>query len=471
MGYKKILMRATVVFGLFLLFLTFFSRTLADMRLPRVSMAFIQSGVIAPEAMSFGLVTAADTERVFAPVSGRILQIMELGDLTDSASVLFTLSVDVRTLYDQLDRAHHEQRMINLNTERTQSEISNAQSQLSRLRAEPLNIPVTPVLNLLEFDMQLAANTHDMAAMEESLQTLESLYSIGIIPRQQITDRENDIARLVQARETINQRRLQAIEDYEQALLNHEDSLNTAARNRDTQIRNQQNIITQLNFQIRVLELDSERVEKQIESLLEQIEEGGVYQVRPDTSPNRLITQIMPGLDIGSYVSEGMPVMATAIRNNRFVIEAHFPQSQEFIRANQQVEITVGTIHLEGTTNRVIPQGGQNLVVIEFASNELRGGEIATVNVRDRAANAQHIIPVGALRSHTTGYFILYVETEEGRFGNHYYLRSVMVEPGRRDARHVAISGRHGMALPQDPIVLNSDVPVNIGDRVRLAAD
>ncbi|MCL2499634.1 MAG: hypothetical protein FWE90_04765 [Defluviitaleaceae bacterium] len=470
MGYKRILTRITVVFALLVLLLTFFSRTLVDMQLPQVSLAFIQSRVIAPEALSHGLVNPADTERIFAPVGGRITQIMEIGDITNAASVLFTLSVDVRTLYDQLDTAHHEQRVIALNIERAQSELGNAQRQLSLIREEPVITPAVPSINLLEFDLQLTANTNDMETVRESIQILESLYFMGLIPRQQVTDRENDLLRLIQARESVYQRREQAIEAYERALLNYDESVEAAARAHNTQIRNQQNLITQLGFQIRALLLDNERVESRMENLIERIDEGGVYQVRLETGTpsSRVVTHILSGLDIGSYVAEGTPVMTTAIRNNRFTIEAFFPQSQDFIRANQNVGITVGNTSLEGTVVRVIPQGGRLAVTVEVTSGELAGGEMAGVTVRDRSTNAPNAIPLSALRSHQTGYYILYVEAEEGRFGSRYYLQTIMVEPGRRDARSVAITARHGQTLPQSPIVVNSDRPVSEGDRVRL---
>jgi hypothetical protein len=470
MGYKKILTRVTVAFALLVLFLTFYSRTLADMRLPQVSLAFIQPGIIAPEAMSSGVVSPANTGRIFAPVSGRITQIMEPGDIITSNSILFTISVDVRTLYDQLDGVHHEQRVVALNLERTRNELANAQRQLTQIQGEPLSTPTPPVLSLLEFDLQLTANTNDREALYESIKTLEDLYNMGIIPRQQITDRENDLLRLIQARENIYQRREQAIEAHERALVNYDEGLETAGRVRETQIRNQQSLVTQLSFQLRALQLDDERIAGRIESLSERIDEGGIYEVRLEAGNmfNRVVTHILSGLDIGSHVAEGMPVMMTAIRDNQFTIEATFPQSQDFIGTNQGASITIGTTEIEGTTSRVIPRGGRYIVTVDLRSNQLSGGELAWVTIRDRAANQRSVIPQSALRRHTTGYYILYVEAEDRRLGTHYYLRSVPVEVRGRDARSVAISGAHGQSLPTGPIVINSDMPVAAGMRVRL---
>jgi len=60
MEYKKILRMLTIVFIGFVLLLTFFSQTLADLFIPRVSLTFANSGTISPEAMSFGVVTQGD---------------------------------------------------------------------------------------------------------------------------------------------------------------------------------------------------------------------------------------------------------------------------------------------------------------------------------------------------------------------------------------------------------------------------
>ena len=69
MKYKSVLQKIIVGFVVALLVMTFFSQTLADMRLPRVVAAFAEPGTIAPQAWGSGQVMATDYEGVFEVVA------------------------------------------------------------------------------------------------------------------------------------------------------------------------------------------------------------------------------------------------------------------------------------------------------------------------------------------------------------------------------------------------------------------
>lgn len=466
MDYKKILYRVAVVFVAFLIFLTFFSRTLLDLSIPRVSVAFIDRGSIHPEAQSTGIVTAANVERVFAPAGGRITQIVQQGDTTNIRTVLFTISNDLQTLQTGLEQAQHELRMNGLAIEQATSNRAEAQRRLALLQAQPLDLPNPPTLNLWEFDMQLDANATAAEAIENDIATLELLYAEGIIPRQDIVNREADLARLALAREEIMTRRDQAVANYENTLASHNESAAAGQRTRNEQILAQQNVITGHDFAMTGLGIDRERIQNRIANLQEQIEGGGVVHVQLEDNPNRVITAISPGIDIGSMVVEGMPVLTTTIRNNNFIIEAPFPQSIEFIRAGQEVSVQVGTNQLEGITTRIVPDGNRNIVHIDVFSNQLSGGELARVTIAAESTSHAHVIPLSALREDAQGNHIMFITPHERRFGSDYIVTQLQVEVIERDDRNAAISARSG-ELPEGPIIVNSDMPITIDERVR----
>ena len=497
MDYKKFLYRITVVFVGLLIFLTFFSRTLLDLNVPRVSLAFIERGTINPEAISSGIVTPADTERIFAPANGRITQILQRGDETGFDTVLFTITSDVQSLRNSLEQEEHLLRVNSLNIEQSTSNLADAQRRLSQLQEQPLDLPVAPTLSLWEFDIQLDANTAsreaventianieiDIQAIHDDIATLELLYAEGIVPRQDIYARERDIIprerdiaarqtdleRLAQAREEIYTRRQQAITNYENARGTHTTSVAATQRARREQIEAQQNVITGINFTLATQNMERERIENRIANLQEQIDRDGVVYVELEEFPNRIVSEIMPGIDIGSMVVEGTPIMTTALRNNRFIIQAAFPQSQDFIRVNQDVDVMVAATRIEGITTRVVPDGGRNIVYIEVRSSQLSGGELAQVTVSGGATTHPTVIPLSALSYDGQNYSIMYVVPEERRFGNDYFVRQMQVDVGRRDSRYAVVSTRFG-ELPTGPIIVNSDMPVWSGLRVRLVA-
>jgi len=469
MDYKKFLNRVAIGFVGLLVFLTFFSRTLLDLSVPRVSIAFIDRGNIHPQAMSNGIVTPLDTERIFAPASGRITQILQRGDETGRDTVLFTISSDLQTLQNSLEQVQHELRVNALNIEQTISNRAEAQRRLNQLQDQPLDLPNAPTLNLWELDIQLDANAASIESTESDIATLEILYTQGIIPRQDITSREADLARLIQAREEIYTRREQAIANYETAVANHTDSIAATRRARTEQIEAQQNVITGHNFTLSSQNIERERIEARIVNLQEQIEGGGMVYVQLEADTNRIVTETAPGVDIGSMVVEGAPILTTAIRNNNFVIQAAFPQSQDFISVGQDVDITVGTNQFSGTTTRIVPDGARNLVYISVSSSQLSGGELGSVTVSGGNTNHPNIIPLSALRRDGQDYHIMYIVPYERRLGSDYIVYQMQVEVARRDDRNAAITARFGV-LPEGPIIVNSDMPISSRQRVRLVA-
>jgi len=469
MDYKKFLRSAAIGFIGVLIFLTFFSRTLLDLQIPRVSLAFAQNMTLRPEARSSGIVVPADTERIFAPVTGRITQILQRGDMTNADTVLFAITSDLQTLQDLLQHAEHDLRVNSLAIEQTTSNRADAQNRLYQLQNQPIDLPNPPMLNLWEFDVQLDANAASIQVVEADIATLVILLAQGIVPRQDIVNREADLERLLQTREEIYTRREIAEQNYETAVEDHNASVASAQRMRTEHIQAQQNIINGHNFALANQNLDRERIETRLADLQEQIEMGGVVYVQLDYRPIRRVTEISPGLDIGSMVSEGMPVMTTSIRDNNFIIQAYFPQTQDFIGRNQNVEIQVGTNHMTGTTTNVVPDGARNLVYIEVNSNALTGGELAHVTVAGGNFPVSGAVPLSALREDTEGYYVFFVVPYARRLGSDYIVQQTRVNTGRRDSRHIAISVPWG-SLPDGPIVVNSDMPVSNSQRVRLVA-
>jgi len=481
MQYKKVLTRLTVIFIAIVIFLTFFSRTIVDLHVPRVSVAFIGSGVISPEAVSTGIVQPADTERIFAPASGRITQIVEEGDDINADTILLTISIDVQNLMDMLTQAEHERSLNALNIERARSEQAAEQQRLYQMISEPISALIRPTLILWEYDMQLESNTNDVARVQDEILSLEILYEEGIIPRQNILDREGELVRLAQGREQIYQRRDMAVQSYEAAIEAYEEAIANQDRIHEAQLQSQRDRITQLGFVLNMHLLETTSINRRISELMGQIEAGGVVEVnlQEGDSANRTITEIMPGMAIGANIHEGAPVMVTTLRNNRFEIEASFPQANDFIRTGQTVEIAIGGYgtgdrtenRIEGRITQRTPEGARNIFTIEVESNSLIGGELGIVTAHGTRNNQPAVIPLSALREDAQGYFILYVERVERAFGSNYYLRTQRVVADARDSYNVAITGAFGVSLTEYPIVINSDMPLQTGERVRLTAD
>ncbi|MCL2204750.1 MAG: hypothetical protein FWB88_12520 [Defluviitaleaceae bacterium] len=107
------------------------------------------------------------------------------------------------------------------------------------------------------------------------------------------------------------------------------------------------------------------------------------------------------------------------------------------------------------------------LLFLTFFSQTLADISVPRV-VLALAEPGANTIPITGLRQDEHGHFILYVEAVPRRFGSHYYLRLLRVEPGWRSFTHVAITAQWGMNMPETGIVINSDLFVYPGARVRI---
>ena len=459
--YKKILSFITAIFLILLMFLTFFSRTLADMQLPSVSLAFASSGTIRPEAVSSGILTHENTETIFASFNGRITQILSQGDDIGRTTILFVIESDFSTINEQLVQEDFALRSANLNIDRVRSELSTERTRLDQLLDEPL--PKIDQTVTLAFETRLEANNIEMQRAVDNLAVQESLHEAGIVAKQDVIAAENAIINLEQAREQI-------YFDIEQALIREQARIENEVLKINDDIARQRDRVTSLNFQLRGLEIDAARIQNRIENLNRQLGLDGIVEVKlPEDMPSRQRVKTVL-VNIGATVQEGTPILETYILDDRFTLEVSFPQVLDFITAGQEVDLTVGRATYSGRTTQITPAGGRNDVTISLESKDLKGGEMAQIRIFDNLSNHNHVVPLSAVREDDIGHFIYFIEAEEGRIGSQYFVKAQQVEVVRSDTRNAAIAPMFfGTSITEFPIIINSDMPVSPGNRVRPA--
>ena len=469
MTYKKRLQIVCIVFVGILMAFTFFSQTLADLRIARVSLAFSEARTVVPEVHSAGTVVHADTQLILAPVGGTIVHMADEGYRGLSASVFFTIHSDVQDLQDRLLAAQDEQRLVNLNIERVRNDRA---SELQRITQINAGAPIGP--GLAEYDLQLVSNSHQMELAQRDLETQQSLFDQGLVPQQTVNDRENAIAALELAREQILSRR--ALAEERQAEFTADQD-----RTRAAQVAQHQSAIAQLDVQMQIHAMESNRIASRITELTEQIEEGGIVEVQAGS--NLTILEYMPGVTVGARINEGMPIMLAAVRNNRFRVEVAFGQNIGFLEEGRpavvalhrdltEQEVLFGggpASELTGRILRTFPRGDRMMVVVDVESGQLYGGERAEIRVQGPGIHTPQVVPRSALRRDAGGYYLLYVEARERLFGFSYYAR---VQRGFTVGAHgtdgyVATVLNWGIDPIEAPVIINSDVPVYAGDRVR----
>ena len=471
MTYNKILRTITVVFVCFVILLTFFARTLADINLPRVSTAFVATGIVAPEAVSSGIANHSDQERVFSPSGGRLTFFLDEGSTAREGDVLFTITTDLDNLFERLEAVHHEERLNMLSVQQITNDREETEARLFRLRQEPLPVLAPPVLNLWEIESQIEANNRSIYTVTADIESLWVLYHAGAVPRANITRRESDLLDLIERGENLRLNLEVQIARHQTDLQNYHAGIDRARRERNEQIRSLENALTGHDFQLARAELEAVRLESRRDEILEQIQAGGVMEFRLENFDlAHLVVEINPSLDIGSFVAEDAWVMTISPQNNRFTIYAPFSNVHEFVRTATEASVRVGDESLLGEVVRVRAEGMNIIAVIEVTARDLLGGELVQVTVRGRRLVGDYTVPLAALREDEQGHYILYVTSEAGMMGSNYIANVFRVNILYRDNVTASIVASGGGDFPEEPIIIRSDSPVRASDRVRLVA-
>ena len=464
--YEKILTTITAVFLVFLLLFTFFSRTLADLQLVQVELAFIAPGTTNPQAVSSGVVEIRNRVWILAPTDGRISDLVSVGDNVSMTSVLFTITNDVSTLIDRKVSDEYSLILADIRRNRLLSDLALEQGRLNQMLGEAVALPTRPILNLFEYDLQLSNLLADMERVRGEIATLYFLYSEGVIPRQDVVNRENEFRQLEDRYDTTTTRRNQAITRYEADIERFYEQVANAEQTRRNQITDQRNRITALNFSITEANIEIERLANRIYELTEQIAAGGTINMTPRMAGHFRILSL--NTSEGAVVREGDRLIELGLRNNDFFIEASFSQLDDFIDINHSVNINVGRNTINGFVHQVEMAGGRQNVRIHVTSSDLLGGELAEVRVSGGVIPDASVVPLSAIREDDMGYFISYVVPQPQRFRNHYVVRTQRIVVLRRDARHAAIRPQWALQeLTSYPIIVNSDGPFADRQRIR----
>jgi len=450
MDYKKALNRVSLVFVALVLFFTFFSQTLADLRMPLVTLSFARAGSIGSEAFAAGIVEHATVETIFAPVSGTVVHLAERGSRFWADGALFAIYTDFESLREQILRTQHDRNILALNAERVNNERALLQQQIARVVAEAPAVPA-----LVGYELQAVGVTDRLDAARAGLATQETMYAQGLVPRHTVTERENAVRALELELQGLHIRQEAALE----AQAEHTASQHQA---RTAQLQQLEGGLSQLDVQLRIHAAEDSSLERRMEDLLAQLDEGEYFEVIRGSLE---VLSAAPGLVAGARVSEGAPIMTVAHLDNNFLVQVSFDARHYFLQAGSVVEVVVGDLRFDTLVDRVFSEGGQNTAVIEISDRQLSGGELARVRLRAPARHFANILPRSAVREDAFGYYVLTVTAEERMFGVSYFADMVRVEEVFAwDNQNAAVMFLTDVS---EPVIVNSDAPVYSGERVR----
>lgn len=137
MAFKKVILKISIGFVVFLFILTFFSRTILDMGIPSIALIdSYSSGLIQYTTTLNGTVDYSKKKLVYSPVSGNIEILVKNGDRILNGQPLFMVKSDIKTQTEMLGDLKYEKELIELRLDQTINDKVFANKKLAQLKSE-----------------------------------------------------------------------------------------------------------------------------------------------------------------------------------------------------------------------------------------------------------------------------------------------------------------------------------------------
>ncbi|KUO77121.1 MAG: RND transporter [Clostridia bacterium BRH_c25] len=411
---KKLTGRATVIFLVIMFVLTFFSRTINNFTLPKVTYETPANGALIKEVTGTGSVEANITQELYVSSSMKVTGVaVEVGDGVKQGQTLMTL--DTSDIESQLEDEQDKYAQKKLQLE----ELMEAGSPES--------------LMSLDKAVQVARQNVDKA--QKNYDSSKVLFEAGAITSISLADAEADLEN--------------AKLDYEIAKNNKDKAVN--ANKRD----------------IESTKLDISMAERKIAELTKEMNMSIV------TAPcDGVVTELYYSEGMTANASQPLYRIADTTEGFQFVATVN-TSAAAYLESGDGAEITINSLNdkmIQGKVKQIRDNqqqiGVKKDVVIDIPTNGLVGGESGTADFKKNIGSYKTLVSNSAVGRDIIGYFVYVLKERKGPLGNEFYVQKVTVSIGDSDnTKTVVLSGINAM----DKVISDSDKPLADGSPVMIA--
>ena len=496
---KDMVKNVAIAFLSVMLLLTFFSNTIMNYSLPQVAAQQISGGSISPQIRGTGTIEAEDPYNVTLKETRKVSGVaVKEGQHVEIGDVLFYLEDNES---EELKNAKKELDSAKLEYEKSLFSGNVPDDVISRVRSGN-----TVSFDAYQLKLKEANNTYDAAkavsdAATKTVQYLEKLkshdgneisyntasyeyenalanYEIAKIDNSDMSaDQKAEAKRQWELTLSDNQRETKELSTYkgqldtsydqklleakenataaEKALKEAEDSKTKLLTSINTEIAlcNQRDNIKELNEKIAKLEEESvgASVKSPVAGLVSQINKAAGESISADETV--AVIQI-DGKDMTTSFS-----VTNTQAQKLHVGDSAKPQNAWMFSDDFKATLT-------SIKNDKTDPSGKKMLTFKIDSTEVTPGQSIALSIGERAVDYDMVVPNSAIKTGSTGNYVLVVSSKSSPLGNRYIAHKVEATVIAKDDNYTAINA----AVNGDEYVITTSTkPVEAGEQVRLA--
>ncbi len=413
-GRRRTTGKAAVIFLAVMLILTFFSNTINNFTLPKVTYETPASGALIKEVTGTGNVEANTVRDLYVRSSMKVTGVLvKAGDTVKKGQTLLTLDTsDIgNQLKDEQDKV--------------------AQKKLSLEKLIEAGSPG----NLLDLDKAVQTARQNVDKAQKDYDGKKSLYEIGAVTANDVTDAKSSL---------------------ENAKMDYD----IAKNNRDKGIKDN-------GREIESTKLDISMEERKIAELSKEMDMDTV------TAPcDGIVTGLYYSEGMTATTSQPLYKIADTTGGFQFVATVD-ASAADYLASGDGAKIIINSLNdkmIQGKVKQIRDNqqqiGVKKDVVIDIPPDGLVGGESGTADIKKNIGSYKTLVSNSAVGQDSSGYFVYVLKERKGPLGNEFYVQKVTVAIGDSDNMKTAVlSGISAM----DRVVTDSDKTLSANARVMLA--
>lgn len=422
---KKITGRALIIFVVMLLLLTFFSNTINNLTLPRVTVESPMPGDIVKDISGQGIVEAVEIQEKYISSSAMVKEVkVEAGDGVKKGQAMMVLDTKEmeRSLKDETDR--YEKQKLQLEKLLENSSPGEFNSYEKSVR---------------DAEKKVEQKQKAVEQKQKARDSTKELYDLGAESKKNLETAEADL-------ET-------AEEDLEEAKQEHE----TAKFNREKALQDNERDLKSLRY-------DMDIQQRNIEKLREELNDAASV-----TAPcDGIVTEI--NFTKGTMANASQPLFKVIDTAKGYQLKVTMDEEKaKYLTAGEEADVTVESVSKRPIKGKITEisdneqqKGEKKDIYIAINTEGLTGGEPGEISIKKRIETKGFLISNDAVHTDSSGDYILVVRERDGALGKEDYVQVVRITTGESDSSKTAVTG--GMMM--DRVVVKSSKSLEEGDRV-----